>query len=244
MEGKISLKEAIDSTLSAVHRGADLFGEEMLEEFMHLVNAILDNPQEVLNMSDTSKLALAINAMVATDMMGSSIHSSITHKDYKTGLVICATGFYALTKAIKTNNIPRSYYRAMVEFLHFGRMHFAELVKYSTSWEPNDNIHDEPLSHMEHNNGVVYEQESIVMALELAYINRCKSVGCGDGLEGFERQISSISKLREQMYKNAPIAHTTPIVRVSIDLLPEYEERLYNYIENNLKSSRPFEFGF
>lgn len=211
---------------------------------MKLGKAIVNSPQELLNMGDTSKLALAISAMVSS---GFCDHYPHYYGDYEMGLVICATGFYAIKKAIKSETFPRSFYPSFVVLLHYGGRHLAELVECAALWNPNGNNHNDPQFRRKYDR-MEEKKESIVAAFKLAYINYCKSIGCGEGLDEFWKATNPeyIRECMDELFlrnMREMGGATNYLACISSDVF-KYEERLYEYIEKNLKSNKPFEFFF
>lgn len=230
--------------MSTIHRNTDCTDEETVWEFMKLGKAIVNSPQELLSMGDTSKLALAISAMVSS---GFCDHYPHYYGDYEMELVICATGFYAIKKAIKSETFPRSFYPSFVVLLHYGERHLAELVECAALWNPNGNNPNDPQFRRKYDR-MEEKKESIVAAFKLAYINYCKSIGCGEGLDEFWKATNPeyIRECMADLVMRSILESSGSSnyeVCACVDIF-KYEERLYNYIENNLKSSHPFEFGF
>lgn len=223
MDEKLSLSMAVDMALDAVHNSSDCSDNRTVAMFMMLGDAIVNGSHEILDMDDTSKLALAAGSVIAS----SFCDRYPKYKDYEMGLVIGATGFYAFKKLIKKGMLPKMYYPAFVVLLHYGRRHLAELVECAMLWKQSGNSPYDPFFRMEYDS-MEEKKVPIVIAMELAYINHCKRIGQSDGLDSLEREARF---------------NMTHISQYAGDI-STYEDKLYNYIERNLKSSEPFEFNF
>lgn len=225
MNREFSLNEAIDKALFAMKSSDDGSDNETVASFMILFDAIIKNPQEILSLRDNLKLSLISSAMVSS---GFPLKFS-TYNSYNTGEVACAIGFYTFMKQIQNGSLPASFLPAFIVLIHDGREYMAHLIEKTVLHRKSLDINPYNVFEIMAYNDAECKKYAITKGIELLIHGLYKNSGLYYGnIDNWRLELEAEKKQIEQF------------IGMDFHL---YAIKLYQIIEDNLKSKEPYNFN-
>ena len=219
-----TLKNAVDVAFSTLQQSSDFSDEHTVAAFMILIDAIIESPQEVLNLKDPSKLAIVLSTLVLSRFLSSYPNK---YHEYSTGEVVCSVGFYAFMKQLEQGNMRNSHLPAFLLLLHEGRKYMANIVEAALLSECGAASPYNPLFCMK-SEAVSRKKYAVVKGAELSIISRCWVVGVSD---------EYLDQCRIELER----AYDSIRALIGDDIFKE-AIKTYKYIEKKLASATPYDF--
>ena len=220
MENKMTIEEAVDLTIATLRGSSDYTDARTVSSFMLLLDTVIESPKNILMLKNPLKLSIVLTSLVTSGFP----KRYPRYYNYNTGMVACAVGFYCFMKQLKTNvnahNLP-----TIIVLLHDGRDYMAKIVEdcLTSSMSPYN-----PLDMFDFE-GMDSKKYAVVKVIEYIMHKKFNDYGLSDmNLDAWKSRLNLEIKTLEQI--------------VGTDDYFSYAIKVYEHIEQKLRSSAPFVF--
>lgn len=223
MKTDISLKDAVNQTITAMQKSSDFSDSETISSIVILMDIMWKSPKEILTLDDSSLLAIALSSTISSDFA----KNCPQYYNHSTGEFLCAVGFYAFMKQLEHGMMLNAHFPAFIVLLHEGREYMAELIEKALLSKVKSRSPYNPFF-ISAFNDAESKKYAIVKGIELVMHVTCAQKGYSDpNLQRWQMEIESeINDIKRLI--------GTDFFKYALDL--------YRFIAENLKSDTPYDF--